>query len=50
MNTGIMFRRTILVGREIDEYRAWKQTKKSTTRKTKKYNVVGTAKLFLQSA
>lgn len=51
MNTGIIFHRAIFVGKEIDEYRQWKASKKESTthhQKVKTLNFTGTAKLYLQ--
>ena len=50
MNTGIIFHRAIFIGKEIDEYRKWKQSKQesATTQKVKTLNFTGTAKLYLQ--
>ena len=52
MNTGIVFHRPVFIGKEIDEYRAWKKFKQESVthnQKSKTLRFVGTAKIHLSS-
>lgn len=48
--TGIVFHRPVFVGKEIDEYRAWKKSKQESKapKQLKTYHFVGTARLHLR--